>query len=1178
MTRLLLKINAFLSRRKALAWAVLALAICASAFLVTRVSYSEDISAFLPQNEESARYSSVYERLGGSKVAVLFRPGESLQENASPGEIRDMQIAAMDRFAELWEEADTAALVSGMQAGMDADLISGIADFIRMNAPYLLEEQDYRRIDSLLAVPGYISSRMEKDMQMLMFPSSAFVSRSLRYDPLDFFSPIFARMLPLSQAASGEIADSHIFLDSGQVGAVFFNSPFGGSETGQNAVLVGLLSEVTDSLAEEFPDIKVSSSGGPVIAVTNASQIKKDSIIAVLLAVILIAVVLFLSFRDLGDILWIGFSILCGSLFALALMSLLKDSVSVIVLGIGSVIIGIAVNYPLHYIDHLKHEPDTGKALKDIVNPLLVGNITTVCAFLSLFMLRAEALHDFGLTGALMLVGTILFVLLFLPCLMRSGKKRSEKTVNFDFARLMPEGIRKKAAVPFAVATCVLAFFSSRTAFDPDMRNINYMTDGQREDLALLSSAASSHVIYAVSCGSGLDEALEANERLTAALSPVLDGSGVSVGSISAIVPSSGRQRENLAAWESFAASHPGLADELCKAARAAGFADGAFNPFVGMLSASHEVLPAEHFSPLLESVGRACVLYGDDGIEIVNYVSVPEGQEPVRTAESLKESMKEAVPAGSGSFVFDSQDVGNRLVALLSEDFDSIGLVCSLIVFVFLWISFRRVELSLLSFLPLAVSWIWILGIMQIFGIKFNIVNIILATFIFGQGDDYTIFMTEGLMYEYAYGKKILSSYRNSVALSAIIMFIGIGTLIFARHPAMRSLAYVTIIGMLTVVTTAWFLPPAVFGWMTGTEGHRREMPLTLKRLARTALALLAFMLSMLVVTPASWLYFTVGKDTRERRLRYHRFLQRLSRIAVTHIPGVRFSVTNLSGEDFSRPAVIIANHQSHLDILCLLMLSPRIVVLTNDWVWKSYRGIIRHAEFYPVSNGMEKNLELLAPLAAAGYSVLVFPEGTRSEDCSIGRFHRGAFYIAEQLGLDILPVFIHGAGHVLPKNELMLRKGSIHVEIHGRTRPGDISMGDGYRGRTRGFRNYFAVQYARICSERENAEYWSDLVRHQYVYKGASVEKECRSQLSCPHVGMIGSYTSADGSVRIAGSGTGAFALLFALVRKDIQVYACEADPEKAAVALNCAVFPSNLHIVGEMAEAADFDLGMI
>ena len=63
-----------------------------------------------------------------------------------------------------------------------------------------------------------------------------------------------------------------------------------------------------------------------------------------------------------------------------------------------------------------------------------------------------------------------------------------------------------------------------------------------------------------------------------------------------------------------------------------------------------------------------------------------------------------------------------------------------------------------------MAIAFIWILGLMGIFNIHFNIVNIILATFIFGIGDDYAIFIMEGLIYEYSYGKKMLTPIKQQL------------------------------------------------------------------------------------------------------------------------------------------------------------------------------------------------------------------------------------------------------------------------------------------------------------------------------------------------------------------------------------------------------------------------------
>ena len=77
---------------------------------------------------------------------------------------------------------------------------------------------------------------------------------------------------------------------------------------------------------------------------------------------------------------------------------------------------------------------------------------------------------------------------------------------------------------------------------------------------------------------------------------------------------------------------------------------------------------------------------------------------------------------------------------------------------------------------------------------------------------DDYTIFIVEGLLFERRTGKPILPQYRQSIILSALIMLVGIGILIFAVHPAMHSLGVVTLIGMSVVLLMAFTVPPLFF------------------------------------------------------------------------------------------------------------------------------------------------------------------------------------------------------------------------------------------------------------------------------------------------------------------------------------------------------------------------------
>ncbi len=1154
MKKAILAIHDFLSGRRSLAAAILVAVAALCLVSALRMHYSEDISAFLPESAETARYREVYSMLGGDdKIAVLF----SLQEGQEAADTAYTLMEAMDCFAAIWEEKDSLRLVpEGISATSAQSPAAGVMGFVSSNWPYFLEAQDYQRMDSLLSAPGYVRERLNRDLETLYSPVSGLSTAYMKADPLGLFIPVMGRLTSFMPEGGTRVEDGYIFTPDGGTGIIFFASPFGGGETGRNSGLAQLVDDVSRATMQENPPVRIISTGGPLVAVGNASRIKKDSLLALSLAILLILIVLHLSFRRVSDVVWILVSILCGALFALGLIALFKRSVSVIVLGIGSMIIGIAANYPLHYVDHLKFQKDRRKALKDQIMPLLVGNVTTVGAFLSLMLLKAGAMHEFGFIGAMTLVGTIIFVLVFLPVFVPE-ETAERKTLKLDIGRNFHPGKKARTLIfiCFLLLTGLFLWQGRKTSFDADLHNINYMTPSQEEGFSILNSlqenTAEAVTVYAVAEGKTADEAIEANRKLLLALGGRDDAS---IRSIAPLLPSRAQQEERLSLWKGFWESHRDLVPLVEREASSLGFAQDAFQPFASAVEKEWEIQEASYFEPVTSTLGASMYFPGKDRTRIVNHLSVAPG-----TLSDVK-----ATPVPEGCFIFSGEDVGNRIVSMLSDDFDKVGLLCSIIVFLFLTLSMGSLELALTAFLPLAAGWVWILGIMHLGGISFNIVNIILATFIFGQGDDYTIFITEGLMYERATGKKILTSYKNTVMLSALIMFIGIGALITARHPAMRSLAEVTMIGMFTVVAMAWYLPPLVFRFLTLKKGEERAVPQSIGSLLRTGGLLLLFLSAMLVLTPAAALLFLLVPRSEKRNLFYHKAIQKVSAFALKCLPGGRFKVLNPTGEDFSTPAIITCNHQSHLDVLAILSLTPKVVLLTNDWVWNNpfYGYLIHKAEFYPISKGYDQNLDKLKDLVRRGYSIAVFPEGTRSPDCAIQRFHRGVFMMAKDLGTDILPLCIHGFGYMLPKRELSFRRAGLSIET-GRRIPCE-SISDDLRAQTRLFRQEYIRWYDDIRSCRETPSYNAPYVRGQYLYKGSDSSSETRKYLRKSVFHEIESIPEEVRSITVKGSGCGVYALLLALSSRNVQVYACEADEEKHLTATRCPGVPENLHHV--------------
>lgn len=1043
MTKILLRIHDYLTAHRMLALASLLVLLAAGVVLALQLRYEENIADFLPRSKENAKQAAVYNALGDQgQITVIFRPADGVGEE----EVMD----AIDLFAETF----TAAPVQARTDESDAmQAIAAVGDRIAL----YLTPDDYRRIDSLLAQPDYIATCLGNVCQTLSMPLPPMVSDMIVADPLNLFSPTMSRLQALSPSSRYQVTDGYVFDDDGN-GYAFFSSPYGTSDTRRNGALADTLYAALDSVNAALEGtVSVSAVGAPLIAVTNARQIKHDSFLAIALAVVLIALVLWFAMGRKRNILWLGISVAVGWLFALAVIALFKTEISIIVVGIGSVLVGIAVNYPLHYLEHLKEHSDRRETLREMVEPLVTGNVTTVAAFACLVFVKAEAMRDLGLFGSLMLVGTIAFTLIFLPLWAKGGVRQKPivtRATRTASATSLPLSPKPKAWLFWLLVaiTAVLGYFSTRVEFDSDLHNINYMTAEQQRDLALLSGSVDEGTLtYVVAEGATLEEALERNDALG------LDG-------VAALMPSTARQQEAQTRWQQLLAAHPGLADKVRAEARRAGFADGAFTPFLNRLDADYIPAPCTLDGPLGQ-MAKNYILPTDTGYFVVNYLH--DTTLNISTYQHIN--------------TFTQKDVGSGLVNALNDDFNYILWVCSFVVFAFLWLALGRLELALLAFLPMAMGWLWILGIMALTGIKFNIVNIILATFIFGQGDDYTIFITEGLLYENATGHRRLKEYRRSVIVSALLMFAGIGTLIVAKHPAMRSLAEVAMIGMGSVVLMACVVPPMVFRWLTTRHSKPRKRPLTLGRIVITVVPLLVFILfAFVVATPFTLLLFLTPAPRDKKRMLYHRFICWSARSGARLMPRVKFTVENPHGEDFASPAVIVANHQSHLDLLSILLLNPKIIILTKNWVWRNplYAHIIRYAEYLPVEAGYDTLMPKLRDLVGRGYSVMLFPEGTRTRDGRIGRFHKGAFALAEELGLPLLPVYIHGAYDVWPRHESLITDGTITIAIGQRCRMDNKQM-----------RAQFETMMAAMRERLETEKYRRSLERYQYLYKGREV-----------------------------------------------------------------------------------------
>jgi len=151
----------------------------------------------------------------------------------------------------------------------------------------------------------------------------------------------------------------------------------------------------------------------------------------------------------------------------------------------------------------------------------------------------------------------------------------------------------------------------------------------------------------------------------------------------------------------------------------------------------------------------------------------------------------------------------------------------------------------------------------------------------------------------------------------------------------------------------------------------------------------------------------------------------------------GVRLHVSGLEHVDPRCSYVVAANHQSIYDtpiVFTALPLQLRIVAKESlgripFLGWHLQRtGHLLVDRTHPGAGILKR----MANLVAAARSVIVFPEGTRSVDGSVGRFKGGIFLLAIDSALPVLPVSIARSRFVMTKGRLMVRPADVDVTIH--------------------------------------------------------------------------------------------------------------------------------------------------
>ena len=812
MAEIFVYIHHFLAKRRWLMWLLLITSTVLFFFFGMHVNFEENVSKLLPENDMNTDVGIAFTDMQvKDKIFLQFAAANN---NTSLETLAD----ACDTFVEhLLLHDSTTHYIDNILYRIDDDLTMNLIDYAMGNLPLLVDTGWYADIDRLLQ-PDSLNTQMARNKQLL--DNDPDRANLISYDPANLRRLIVGSNHSTADALGGNfcIINNHIFAKDSSEALAFVAPNISSLNSKAGTRLVALIEAEQRQMKNYAPDVKLYFHGAPVNSVGNSRLIKQNLLFTVGLSLLIICCIVWFSLKNTSTLPMLLLPIIYGVGFALSFVYWIKGSMSLLAIGIGAVVLGVALSYCLHILIHYKYVNDPVRTLREQSIPIILSCVTTIGAFTGLLFTRSPLLHDFGIFASFALVGTTLFCLIFLPHFFRPEKNRhSERIFHLlEHINAFPIDRQKWFIVGLLIVCAVCIVMSANVEFDSDLKNIGY-TDprvAQAQQLYTEKNNRGCTSLYFAAVAHDLDSAILYSRALNAKFDS-LQCSGLirSHTKSTALLQTKADEVARMEYWQSHwtPARVNTIRRNIAAAAKANGLEPKAFEAFIGLLESEYTPV-----SLLNADIVPTCIM--SNVLEYTNnyYLVFTSALIP----PDHRQQVTDTVVQLPHIIVVDPFYYTQNLVKQIHDDLNYVLLFSMIFVFIILLLSFRSVSRTVLAFLPMVLSWYVVLGVMALFGIRINLINIVISTFIFGIGVDYSIYIMDGLLADTRRNDpKLITYHKTAILLSAIVLIITVASLLAATHPAIRSVGIITFIGMITTVLITYTVLPPAFRLLAGSK-----------------------------------------------------------------------------------------------------------------------------------------------------------------------------------------------------------------------------------------------------------------------------------------------------------------------------------------------------------------------
>ena len=730
MTEFCIKIYRFFRNYRAVFWVSMIALYAFFGYFASKIYLEEDINKLMPssKNEDGTTKLAFANLRIKDKTFLLFEG----KNGASVEHITEICDAFIDSLESRNAAMDsTQQVIGNIFYRLPDDLMLDVIDYMSAHLPAYIDTSVYTRLDAMLTYP-HMKLQMKANHDDLLSPVGSMFPELIQMDPVGLRGLLMEQMKPFTEGAAGsyKTLNGHFFVQDSTVCVAFITPMYSATNTGQGSTLFRILNDQIEQFSASAPDVKISYHGTPASGFYNSWRIKSDLKGTIIGSLVLVLIFISICFRNYNTIPLLLLPVVFGTLFGLAAMYFIKGHFSLLALGIGAIVLGVALSYVLHIITHYKYISDPEQVLRDQVKPVCLGCLTTIGSFMGLIFIRTELLQDFGLFAAFAIVGTTFFSLVFLPQFLNPRKNKLNHRAFAIIDRINAYPFDRKKPLLFTIlataVVCIGFYIAGGTQFDADMHNLGYKAESTSysENLLRSKTHTGDKQKYFASSGATMEEAIENFEIMATKLDSLQNiGLVKSYTHTNQIFVPLHVQQERIDAWKNFWTGErlQLVHDLINKTAPEAGLIPDAFSPFFELATADYEpdalyeasIIPEGYQSTLMEQS------YND---EYLCFTSVRCKNDSIHSKESDYNRICEAIVSSPNLLVLDTYYYTTDTLIQLNDDFNVLQWVSMLFVLIVLFFSFHfNIKHTLLGFMPILSSWLIVLGAMVIFAYSFT-------------------------------------------------------------------------------------------------------------------------------------------------------------------------------------------------------------------------------------------------------------------------------------------------------------------------------------------------------------------------------------------------------------------------------------------------------------------------